>query len=57
MHAALSSNRLSQGMGFHAQLIYAESFGWFFNHNKYLSGTNTVPPFFDPASSAAHVNY
>ena len=57
MHAALSRNRLSQGMGFHAQLIYAESFGWFFNHNKYLSGTNTVPPFFDPASSAAHVNY
>jgi hypothetical protein len=40
---------------FHVQLPFANSFGWFLQHNQYWNASsNSVPPFLDPISSAVH---
>ena len=53
--AQVYGNRIGQGLTFHAQMNYPDTFGWFFKQNQFLNGTNVVPPFFDPAGNSAHV--
>jgi hypothetical protein len=56
-NAQILGNTLGEGVSFHAQLPYANTFGWFFRQNTYLdASSNSVPPFLDPASSAAHLS-
>jgi hypothetical protein len=56
--ASVFNNIIGQGVSFHAQLQYSNSFGWFLNQNTYLDAAgNSVPAFCDPASSAAHITY
>ena len=55
--AQIYGNTLNEGVTFHVQLTYSNSFSWFFRHNTYVeASTNIVPPFFDPMSSAAHIS-
>jgi hypothetical protein len=55
--AQIYGNILSEGVTFHVELDYSNSFAWFLDHNTYLSPSSTsIPPFFDPISSAAHVS-
>jgi hypothetical protein len=55
--AQIFGNILGQGSTFHAQVPFANSFGWFLSQNEYLNAvSNSVPPFLDPISSAAHVS-
>jgi hypothetical protein len=54
--AQIFSNILGQGVTFHAQLPYSDSFGWFMSSNIYVTNISTaVPLFTDPASSAIHI--
>jgi hypothetical protein len=54
--AQVFSNILGQGVSFHVQLPYANSFGWFLDGNTYLNAySNSVPLFLDPLSSAVHI--
>ena len=55
-NAQVFGNTLGEGVSFHAQLPYANTFGWFFRQNTYVNAlSNSVAPFFDPASSAVHL--
>jgi hypothetical protein len=55
--AQVFGNILGQGVGFHVQLPFSNSFGWFLGKNTYVNATNeSVPPFMDPASSAVHIS-
>jgi len=49
-------NKLGEGVSFHVQIPYANSFGWFLKQNTYMNGTNVIPAFLDPASSAVHLS-
>jgi hypothetical protein len=54
--AQIFSNVLGQGVNFHIQLPYTNSFGWFAASNMYWNITsNSVPLFTDPASSSIHI--
>ena len=54
--AQIFGNTLSEGISFHVQLTYSNSFGWFLRANTYLgSNSNSIAPFLDPASSAVHL--
>jgi hypothetical protein len=54
--AQIFGNTLSEGVSFHVQLPYTNSFGWFVGSNTYVTNITTrAPAFFDPASSAIHV--
>jgi hypothetical protein len=54
--ALIVGNTLGQGVNFHLQLTYTNSFGWFAASNIYLNiNSNTVPLYSDPVSSALHV--
>jgi hypothetical protein len=54
--AQIFSNILGQGVNFHAQLPYTNSFSWFMGTNTYLNiNSNNVPVFTDPASTAIHI--
>jgi hypothetical protein len=47
---------LSEGVTYHVQLPYSNSFGWFLGSNSYVTTNATfVPLFTDPASSAIHI--
>ncbi len=54
--AQIFGNTLCEGVNFHVQLPYTNSFGWFLATNKYVD-TNliVVPQFLDPVSSAVHI--
>jgi hypothetical protein len=53
----LASNVMSQGYGFHVQLLNSNSFSWFLYNNQYLNTNNTaVPPFVDPPGTAIHIS-
>jgi hypothetical protein len=55
--AQIFGNMLGQGVSFHVQLPYTNSFGWFLKQNTYLNPSeNSVPAFTDPLSSAAHIS-
>jgi hypothetical protein len=55
--AAIINNVLGQGVSFHVELPFADSFGLFLYQNEYLNSSgNSVPPFLDPISSAAHMS-
>jgi hypothetical protein len=56
--ASVFNNIIGQGVSFHVELPYTNSFGWFLDQNTYV-GTNgaVVPPFCDPASSSVHIAY
>jgi len=55
-NAQIFSNILGEGVTFHVQLPYTNSFGWFLGSNKYVTTNSTaVPLFADPASSAIHI--
>jgi hypothetical protein len=48
---------LAQGVSFHVQLPFTNSFGWFLRANSYLNASRkAVPAFLDPASSALHLS-
>jgi hypothetical protein len=54
--AQIFGNTLGQGVSFHIQLTYTNSFGWFLGGNTYMNtNSNVVPLFIDPASSAVHI--
>jgi hypothetical protein len=56
-NASIFRNILGEGVSFHAQVDYTNSFGWFLNQNTYLnSSSNSLPPFLDPAASSVHVS-
>jgi hypothetical protein len=56
-NAAIFNNILGQGVSFHVELPYTDSFGWFLEGNTCLNGSsNSVPPFLDPLSSAVHMS-
>ena len=49
-------NALSEGVSFHVQLTYSNSFGWFLGNNTNVNtNLDVVPAFLDPASSAVHI--
>jgi len=55
--AQIFGNILGEGVSFHVQLPYTNSFGWFLGKNTYLNAySNSVPPFMDPLSSAVHIS-
>ena len=56
--AQIFGNILGEGVSFHVQIPYTNSFGWFLGtNNTYLNAfSNSVPPFLDPASSAVHIS-
>jgi hypothetical protein len=54
--ASIFQNIIGEGVSFHIELPYTNSFGWFLGGNTYLNAaSNSVPPFLDPASSAVHL--
>jgi hypothetical protein len=54
--AQIFGNTIGQGVNFHVQLTYTNSFGWFLGSNTYYNASGTsVPLFTDPASSAIHI--
>jgi hypothetical protein len=54
--AQIFSNVLGEGVSFHVQLPYTNSFGWFLGNNIYSNtNANSVPLFTDPASSVMHI--
>jgi hypothetical protein len=54
--AEIFGNTLGQGVSFHVQLPYTNSFGWFLGSNTFYNASSTsVPLFADPASSAIHI--
>ena len=53
--AQIFGNTLGQGVSFHAQLPYTNSFGWFIGSNTYVTNISTNVLFTDPASSAIHI--
>jgi hypothetical protein len=54
--AQIFGNTLTEGVSFHIQLPYSNSFGWFVGSNTYVTNISTqVPLFTDPASSAIHL--
>jgi hypothetical protein len=54
--AQIFGNTLSEGVSFHVQVPYSNSFGWFAGSNTYVTNITTgAPAFFDPASSAIHI--
>jgi hypothetical protein len=54
--AQVYGNTIGQGVTFHVQLPYTNTFGWFLGSNTYVNTTSTnVPLFADPASSAIHI--
>jgi hypothetical protein len=54
--AQIFGNILSEGVSFHVQLIYTNSFGWFLGGNTNVNTNSIVVPLFmDPASSAVHI--
>ncbi|MGA2544452.1 MAG: hypothetical protein ABSG78_23125 [Verrucomicrobiota bacterium] len=55
-NAQIFRNILGKGLTFHTQVSYPYSFDWFLNQNQYVNGAMSVPPFLDPAASAAHVS-
>jgi hypothetical protein len=55
-HATVINNILGEGSTFHVQLPLSDSFGWFLYGNQYVDSSGaSIPPFFDPVSSAAHL--
>jgi hypothetical protein len=49
-------NTLGEGVTFHVQLTYSNSFGWFLGNNTNVNANSIVVPLFtDPASSAIHI--
>ena len=54
--AYIFSNVIGQGVTFHLQMPYSNSFGWFVGSNIYTTNLSTqVPLFTDPASTAIHI--
>ena len=54
--AQIFGNTLGQGVSFHVQLTYTNSFGWFLGNNTNVNtNLDVVPAFLDPASSAVHI--
>jgi hypothetical protein len=54
--AQIFSNILGQGVTFHVQLPYTDSFAWFMGSNIYLDiNSNSVPVLMDPISSSVHI--
>jgi hypothetical protein len=54
--AQIFGNAIGEGVNFHVQLPYTNSFGWFLGSNTYINFTsNSIPAFLDPASSAVHI--
>ena len=54
--AQIFGNTLGEGVSFHVQLTYTNSFGWFLGNNTYVNTNSVVVPLFaDPASSAMHI--
>jgi hypothetical protein len=54
--AQIFGNTLNEGVTFHVQLSYTNSFGWFLGPNIYLdTNSNSVAPFCDPLSSSVHI--
>jgi hypothetical protein len=56
--AQIFGDTLGEGVSFHLQIPYANSFGWFAGQNAYLTGTNqtATSPFTDPPASALHIS-
>jgi hypothetical protein len=54
--AQIFGNTLGEGVSFHVQLHYADSFGWFLGNNTNVNTNSIVVPLFtDPASAAVHI--
>ena len=54
--AQIFGNTLGEGVNFHLQLPYTNSFGWFLATNKYVDTNSIVhPSFLDLASAAVHL--
>jgi len=54
--AQIFGNLLGEGVSFHVQLPYSNSFSWFLDRNTFLdTNFNVVPPFIDPISSSIHI--
>jgi hypothetical protein len=54
--AQIFSNVLNDGLTFHVQLSYSNSFGWFMGSNTYWNASsNSVLPFLDPLASSVHL--
>jgi Concanavalin A-like lectin/glucanases superfamily len=54
--AQIFGNTIGEGVNFHIQLPYTNSFSWFLGSNTYWNvNSNSVSPFFDPASAAVHI--
>jgi hypothetical protein len=54
--AQIFGNTLGEGVSFHVQLTFTNSFGWFLGGNTYLNAnSNSVSLFADPTSSALHI--
>jgi hypothetical protein len=54
--AQIFGNTLCEGVSFHIQLTYTNSFGWFLGQNTNVNANLSIIPLFtDPASSAVHI--
>lgn len=53
--ASIFNNKIGEGVSFHAEVDFLNSFGWFLGQNTYMNGTNAVPLFCDPLSPAVHI--
>jgi len=55
--AQVFGNILGEGVTFHVQFPYTNSFGWFLDRNTYVdTNLNIIPlPFLDPISSSVHM--
>jgi hypothetical protein len=54
--AQVFGNTLSEGVSFHVQLNYTNSFGWFLGNNTNVNTNSIVVPLFtDPASTTIHI--
>jgi len=54
--AQIFGNTLCEGVSFHVQATYTNSFGWFLGGNTNVdTNLNIVPLFLDPAASAVHI--
>jgi hypothetical protein len=54
--AQIFGNTLCEGVSFHVQLHYVDSFGWFLGNNTNVNTNSIVVPLFtDPAATAIHI--
>jgi hypothetical protein len=54
--AQIFDNTLCEGVSFHVQLHYVDSFGWFLGNNTNVNTNSIVVSLFtDPASTAIHI--